>query len=251
MSLLEATYDVSWAQHNYTITWNVTPPVSTSFSDYSAVMIVDQNDDNYIYIGGDTNTLTMLNYTLCTTLQGAPFTLNPNTASQLITQIQALNTGNITDGDLTVTGSLTVQKTSTLMGAASVGNALTVSAVSTGVQPTPLLLNCTAQPTYNNDMAMIWFNRNAAKAWHWQLMNVSSTYNGDLDFTETGVADGRLYLKKGGYLGVNNTSPAYSLDVTGNGHLSTDLTVDGTSTLKGTAGSSSGAAGIPARSFSR
>lgn len=40
--------------------------------------------------------------------------------------------------------------------------------------------------------------------------------NGNLNFAEYAVSDGRLYLEAGGKVGINNTNPSEALDVTGN-----------------------------------
>jgi hypothetical protein len=46
----------------------------------------------------------------------------------------------------------------------------------------------------------------------WGIQNNSSN---DLNFAEIGAADGRLYLKAGGNIGIGKTNPVYKLDVAG------------------------------------
>lgn len=241
MSLLEATYDVSWAQHNYTITWYVTPSVSTSFSDFNAVMIVDQNDATYIYLGGDTNTLTMLDYTLCTTLQTVPFVLDPNTATELITRIQALNTGNITDGDLTVTGTLTVDGASTLKGAVTVQYSdLTLSSFVAPPNP-PVGGNLTVDGTSTLN--------GAVSAGSTLAVAGTTTLTGDVSMSGTAGVGGQLGLfatgnplyfnNGGGWVNISPTtwpSNGCTLNIPALANNSTDTiaTVGGSQTFTGT-----------------
>ncbi len=52
-----------------------------------------------------------------------------------------------------------------------------------------------------------------ATKWH-----INQDFNGDpgLNFVETGVADGRLFIQAGGNVGVNTTTPSHPLHVNGN-----------------------------------
>jgi hypothetical protein len=55
------------------------------------------------------------------------------------------------------------------------------------------------------------YDSSATLRWHMTMVN------NDFNFAESSVADGRLYLKKGGHVGINTTSPStsYALDVNG------------------------------------
>lgn len=69
-----------------------------------------------------------------------------------------------------------------------------------------------------NDLLLAFQDVNKVGQWHMQLNN------GSLEFTEDGVADGRLFLEAGGNVGINTRNPAYNLDVVGNAKISSTLT---------------------------
>jgi hypothetical protein len=57
------------------------------------------------------------------------------------------------------------------------------------------------------------FSQNSSDLTKWHLSLANSEH---LNFAETGVADGRLFLKSGGQVGINNMNPTEALDVKGN-----------------------------------
>ena len=67
---------------------------------------------------------------------------------------------------------------------------------------------------------------NGNKKWH-----IEQNYGGNtpgLNFVETGVKDFRLFIKKGGNVGIGTSNPQAKLDVNGNTKIKGDLQVDGT-----------------------
>ena len=95
--------------------------------------------------------------------------------------------------------------------------------------PSNYPLNITAVNN-TNDLIMLWNDHTGTNRWVWQLFSSDGgvTFN-DMDFTEVGVADGRLYLKHGGTVGINTTNPnsSYALDVNGSALVQGDLNVSG------------------------
>ncbi|MFC0603133.1 tail fiber domain-containing protein [Winogradskyella pulchriflava] len=67
----------------------------------------------------------------------------------------------------------------------------------------------------NNDMIRL-IDNNDNNKWHIGLKSSGD----DINFSETLVADGRLYLQKGGNVGINTTSPQNELHVMGGGDAS-------------------------------
>jgi len=80
--------------------------------------------------------------------------------------------------------------------------------------PSNYPLNITAVNN-TNDLIMLWNDHTGVNRWVWQLFSSDGVNFNDMDFTEVGVADGRLYLKHGGTVGINTTNPnsTYALDV--------------------------------------
>ena len=54
-------------------------------------------------------------------------------------------------------------------------------------------LNITAVNN-TNDLIMLWNDHTGVNRWVWQLFSSDGVNFNDMDFTEVGVADGRLYL---------------------------------------------------------
>ena len=76
-------------------------------------------------------------------------------------------------------------------------------------------LTIQGSPT-NNDLISYKDNGGTTR-WHMNMFTTSGSSTGhyDLNFAETGIIDGRLYLQAGGNVGINSTAPAATLDVNG------------------------------------
>ena len=59
--------------------------------------------------------------------------------------------------------------------------------------------------------------KNSSGTSKWAINNLNT--GTDFNFSETGVADGRLYLKAGGNVGIGTTAPGATLDVSGTGSI--------------------------------
>src|SRR5215207_4530757 len=70
-------------------------------------------------------------------------------------------------------------------------------------------------------------NTTGATKWHINDWNGSTLGSGDLNIAETGVADGRLYLKAGGNVGIGTTAPGARLHVMGDVQVSGDIRLEG------------------------
>src|SRR5215217_247018 len=70
-------------------------------------------------------------------------------------------------------------------------------------------------------------NATGAMKWHINDWNGSALGSGDLNIAETGVADGRLYLKAGGNVGIGTTEPGARLHVMGDVQVSGDIRLEG------------------------
>jgi hypothetical protein len=66
-----------------------------------------------------------------------------------------------------------------------------------------------------------------AMKWHINDWNGSTLGSGDLNIAETGVADGRLYLKAGGNVGIGTAVPEATLHVIGDIQVTGDIRLEG------------------------
>lgn len=129
-----------------------------------------------------------------------------------------IDTINSTTGNITTVSSTTVGATT---GNITTVNATTVNATtgkfdsSAAASGYPLTL--VGRLTGGNDLQLSFQDSSKVAQWHMQLNN------GSLEFTEDGVADGRLFLEAGGNVGINTRNPSYNLDVVGNAKISSTL----------------------------
>jgi hypothetical protein len=83
MSRLLSQYTITWASNQFTITYASGPVSSQTFASRNYVVIAHPSITRLFYFGADNDSLTLLDYTLCT----SPVS---NSVSDIITKIQAL-----------------------------------------------------------------------------------------------------------------------------------------------------------------
>lgn len=156
------------------------------------------------------------------------------TIGNILNNLGGINFENASDGssrrwqirnDVSVFGDFSIRQSTTQSGTtftdrlyiASTGAATFSSSVTAG----GLYINSsTGTERINVNGAIGFQNTSGTQKYH------LSYFNGGLNFTETGVADYRLFIKDGGNVGIGTTSPSAKLEV--NGDIKTGAPTNGT-----------------------
>jgi hypothetical protein len=133
-------------------------------------------------------------------------------------------------GDINVGGNATVGATLSVTGKVSALGALTVTGnVGIGMASPDRPLTIQAQGT---GQELISF-KDPSGATKWHINQDLDGSKPGLNFVETLVADGRLFLKAGGNVGIGTTTPGARLDVAGDAKFNGPLNVQGALTASG------------------
>ena len=114
-----------------------------------------------------------------------------------------------------------------------INNLLFVNSTNVGIGTTSPDKPLTIQGTGANHELLSYKDNTGTTKWHWNLRASEG-----LNLVETGVSDGRLFIKYGGNVGIGTTSPTQKLDVNGSVNITGNLYVNGTQIT--------GGSGVPA-----